>query len=1007
MDFERWKKVEEIFQSVADRPPGEREKILRQACAGDEALEREVRSLLASEGEAGKFLEQPAVEVAAKTVAGEQTASAKGGFDSPVGRTIAHYRIIEKLGGGGMGVVYKAEDIRLHRLVAVKFLSDELSSEPDALNRFRREARTASALNHPNICTIYDVGEHEGRPFMVMELLEGATLKDRISGRPLEKGVLLSIGIEVAEALEAAHSAGVVHRDIKPANIFITQLGHAKILDFGLAKMGGRGGGQPDFHTLSVSATKAGMIIGTAAYMAPEQARGEPVDKRADIWAFGVLLYEMATGTRPVAAVRARVESWPDLERVISKCLEIDRELRYQDALEIRDELQRLRREAESAQNAPREQPVKAARIARLWKLIIPLAAVVLGLLAGRYFYFHRAPKLTGMDTIVLAGFTNETGDPVFDDTLRQGLRVQLEQSPFLSLVSDNRIRQTMRLMGQPENARLTPALAREICVRTGSAAVLAGSIAPLGSQYVLSLEAKNCSSGEDLDDEQVQAARKEDVLNALTQIASRFRTRVGESLATIQTHDVPLAEATTPSLEALKAYSTAWKVAFSKGSASAVPLVRRAIEIDPKFAMAYAYLGRLYGDIGESTLARESVSQAYELRDRVSERERYFITFSYDRQVTGNLEKARETADLWAQTYPRDAAPHSLLSGGVYEAFAEYEKAVDEGRKSIELDPDNPFGYSNSALNSIFLGRLKQAEEFIQRASERKLYIPDFLVHQFDIAFLRDDQAGMKRVLALSEGRLGAEDWVSDREAHALAYHGQLRQARGMSRRAADLAERAGGREAAAQYEAAEAVREALYGNALDARRSAKAALGLSKGRDVEYGSALALAFSGDASSAQTLVDDLEKRFPEDTLVRFNYMPTLRALLTLSRRKPSDAIELLQAARPYELGFPSSNNQAYIGALYPIYVRGEAYLALHQGAEAAAEFQKIIDHRGSVISDPIGALAHLQMGRAYALSGQKARAESAYQDFLALWKNADPDIPVLKQAKAEYAKLR
>jgi len=534
MDSDRWQQVDDVLQSVLDRAPEERDAFLRYACAGDEALEREVRSLLTSEGQAGRFLEHPAIEVAARVLARQQSEDAQESTDSPVGRTVSHYRIVGKLGGGGMGVVYKAEDTRLHRFVALKFLSDEFAGDPEALNRFRREARTASALNHPNICTIHDIGEQDGRSFIIMEYLEGATLKQRIAARCVDMETLLAFGIEIADALDAAHSAGIIHRDIKPANIFITQRDHAKILDFGLAKMGGSTAYGPDSPTLTISATEAGMILGTAAYMAPEQARGEPVDKRVDIWAFGLVLYEMAMGTRPMAAVRLRVEESPELERIISKCLENDRELRYQDASEIRSDLQRLRRHSERPLGA---QPEARSGIAKRWKVMVSAVAAVLAFFVAVYFYFHRTPKLTDKDTIVLADFTNTTGDPVFDGTLGQGLAVQLQQSPFLSLVPDQRVYQTLGLMGKPQNTPLTPGIANEICQRTASAAYVEGSIANVGGQYVLGLRAKNCRTGDLLDVEQVSASKKEDVLNALGELARRFRARIGESLATVDRH--------------------------------------------------------------------------------------------------------------------------------------------------------------------------------------------------------------------------------------------------------------------------------------------------------------------------------------------------------------------------------------------------------------------------------------------------------------------------------------
>jgi eukaryotic-like serine/threonine-protein kinase len=644
------------------------------------------------------------------------------------------------------------------------------------------------------------------------------------------------------------------------------------------------------------------------------------------------------------------------------------------------------------------------------WMLVVAAVVAVPALALAGYVYFHRAPKLTDRDTIVLADFTNSTGDPVFDDTLRQGMTVQLEQSPYLSLVSDERIQKTLTLMGQAADARLTPALARELCERIGSAAVLDGSIASLGSQYVVELRAVDCRTGNLLAEEQVQAARKEDVLNGLSHIASKFRARVGESLRTVEKHDAPLADATTPSLEALKAYSAGWKVAFSTSSAAAVPFFKRAIEIDPEFAMAYASLGRMYGDIGESVLSAENTGRAYELRDRASDAEKFFITASYDKQVTGNLEKAEQTCELWMQTYPRTMIPHSFLSGIISLARGNYEKSVDEAKIAIGLDPDSPMAYNNLAFSYVALERTDEAGNALGRAFERKLEIPDFSVQRYMISFLKGDSAGMERELAQARGKPGIEEWMSNAEGFVLAYSGHLEEARKMSRRAADLTREAERRETEALYETDAALREALFGNASTARQRALAALGLSNSRDVEYGIAFALAVSGDSSRSQTLTDDISRRFPEDTKVRFTFTPTLHALLALNHNEPSKALELLQTAIPYEGGVQSSGGSEMIlgaGNFYPAYVRGEAYLAARQGREAAVEFQKILDHRGIVVSDPIGALAHLQLGRAYALAADKDKARTAYKDFLTLWKDADPDIPILKEAKAEYARLQ
>jgi eukaryotic-like serine/threonine-protein kinase len=663
-------------------------------------------------------------------------------------------------------------------------------------------------------------------------------------------------------------------------------------------------------------------------------------------------------------------------------------------------------RKGDSSRAARAEEAATGADLRKRWMLLLGGAVAVAALAVAGYLYFRRAPKLTDKDTIVLADFANSTGDPVFDDTLRQGLAVQLEQSPFLSLISDERIQQMLKLMAKPADTRLTPEVSREICERTASAAVLDGAIAGLGSQYVLTLRAKDCRSGDVLDEEQVQAAKKEDVLNALSQIASKFRTRVGESLTTVEKHDTPLAEATTPSLEALKSYSTALKVLFSTGSSAALPLFQRAIEIDPKFAAAHAYVGRMYGDLGETALSAESTSKAYQLRDRASEPEKFFITASYDMQVTGNMEKAEQACELWVQTYPREMMPHSFLSGIVVPVLGKYERAEEEGQKTIQLNPDFAIGYSVLAFSYSYLDRFGDAGNVLQKASERKLEIPDFLIQRYDFAFLKGDAAGMQREVALARGKTRVLDWISDHEAFALAYSGRLREARAMSRAAVDLARQDGQRERASLYEAAAALRESLFGNTLAARQHADAALELSRARDTEYGAAVALALSGDLPNAQKLANDLEKRFPEDTSVRFSYLPTLRGLFELNRGEASQAIESLDISATNELRAPTSSFVGFFGALYPIYVRGLAYLAVHQGANAAAEFRKIMNHRGIVVSDPIGALAHLQLGRAYTLSGDKAKAKSAYQDFLMLWKDADPDIPILKQAQAERANL-
>jgi eukaryotic-like serine/threonine-protein kinase len=711
----------------------------------------------------------------------------------------------------------------------------------------------------------------------------------------------------------------------------------------------------------------------------------------------------------PVAPVRLNPDVPPKLEEVINKALEKDRRLRYQNAADIRTDLQRLLRDSDSSRTtAPTAQvESKPAATFPRWWIVIGAAILLIGLAVGARLLFPRkVHALTDKDTIVLADFTNTTGDPVFDGTLRQGMMVQLEQSPFLSLVSDQRIQKTLTLMGRPAEARLTPEIGREVCQRTGSAAVLDGSIASLGTQYVLGLRAVNCRTGESIDAEQVQAARKEDVLNALSQVASRFRTRVGESLATVKQYDTPLAEATTPSLEALKAYSAAFKLHFTSNSAGPQPLYKRAIEIDPNFAMAYAMLGHTYGEMGESDLSAEYLGKAYAMRDHASEAEKFFITVSYDIRTTGNLEEARQTSEAWAQAYPRTAQAPGLLGGFVYPVFGNFEKMIEVNEKAIELEPDLAFSYYNLAGGYIYLDRLVDAEKALQRASERKLTISDSSAMYYDIGFLRSDAAEMERVVTQAQAKSGTGSGLLNHEAFVMAYSGHLQRARAMSQRAVNVAQQSGQRERAAGFEAGAALREAFFQNAPAATRSAAAALELSKDREVEYGAAFALALTGDSKRAQTLTDDLEKRFPEDTCVKFEYVPELRALLTLNRNEPAKAIELLQVAAPYELGTPRSSFHAIYGVLFPIYLRGEAYLALHQGVQAAAEFQKILDRPGLVGSDPVGALARLQIGRAYAMSGDQAKARTAYQDFLSLWKDADADIPILKQAQAEYMKL-
>jgi eukaryotic-like serine/threonine-protein kinase len=1017
MQARRWQQIDEIFHSALQVENNQRAAFLHQACAGEEGLQTELEALLARYGEAGTFMESPALEVAAEALV-EAGCIDIGPEDfaepAALGETVSHYRILSKLGSGGMGIVYEAEDLRLGRRVALKFLSGNLAANSEALQRFEREARAASSLNHPNICTIYGVEQHNHQPVIVMEALEGVSLTGRIREGPIPFDELLEYAVQIADALGAAHEKGIIHRDIKPGNIFLARNGRPKILDFGVAKVIRPRDAQDGFEAEAL--TLHGSIPGTTAYMSPEQARGEETGASSDLFSLGVVLYEMATGKQPFARknpalttdaiLNVRPASPTSLnpalpaalDTIIFRMLEKSCELRYQHAADISSDLKRLNVGRESRQAA-------ASGNARIWRRAAVSAFGIIAIAAGLFFHVRRTPRLTEKDTIVLADFKNATGDPVFDGTLRQGLALQLEQSPFLSLVSEERIQQSLHMMQRPADERLTPELAREVCERTGSAAVLEGSIASLGSQYVLGLRAKNCRSGDVLDEEQAQASRKEDVLGSLSQIARKFRTRVGESLATVEKHATPLTEATTPSLEALKAYSAAWRVSFSTGPPAAVPFLLRAIQIDPNFAMAHAFLGSTYGAIGDSVLSAESTSKAYQLRDRATDRERFFIMLTYDLLVTGNLEKAKQTGELWAQTYPRDAQPHGFLSW-IAQNLGKYGQSAEAAKRSIDLDPDFVFGYNNLAWTYVFLNRLEEAESTLQQASERKLEMPDFLIMQYYIAFLKGDEAAMERAAARGHANAGAEDWISQEQAVVLAFSGHLQRARSMSGRAVNLARQAAQPERAAIYEAAAAVREAFFGNAPEARRRAMAALEISKARDVEYGAAFALALAGDLPHSQVLVSDLEKRFPEDTLVRFTYAPTLRALLALSRTDTAKALDLLQIAAPHDLAIPGSWN-GFFGNLYPVYVRGMALLAANQAPEAAVEFQKILDQRCIVFSDPVGALARLQLARAFVQSGNKNTAKAAYLDFLTRWKDADPDIPIFKRAKAEYAALR
>jgi DNA-binding winged helix-turn-helix (wHTH) protein/tetratricopeptide (TPR) repeat protein len=653
--------------------------------------------------------------------------------------------------------------------------------------------------------------------------------------------------------------------------------------------------------------------------------------------------------------------------------------------------------EPQAADDGPLVEPGSKSPRLR-WAATGIATIVVIGLVVGGWLFFSRKAGLPSKkdSIIVVADFANTTGDPVFDGTLRQGLSVQLEQSPFLTIVSEGSIQQTLKLMGQPGDAKLTPSIARELCQREGSEAVLNGSIAQVGTQYLLTLKATNCSTGDTLASAEAQASDKNHVLDALGKTASEMRNKLGESVSTVQRFDTPLEQATTGSLEALQAYSLGRRASAGGDWAAAVPFYRRAISLDPKFAMAYARLGMNYRNLGETALGSENNRKAYELRDQVSELEKFYIDCHYHLVTSGNLEKAAQVCEIWAQSYPRDSVAR-VDAANAYERLGEPEKALSESLESVRLSPTS-VGYNNLFRQYLTLTRLKDARLTVEEAQAKKLDFPDLRFDLYKVDFLQNDARGMAQQVAWAKDRPEAENVLLDLEADTAAYSGRLGQARELSRQAVVSAKRAQETEVAAEHEAEASVREALFGNPDEASKRAADALDLSSGEPAQFLAALALALAGDAVRSGALADDLGNRFPENTLVQSYYLPTIRAQLALSRKDPSRAIEILQTATPYELSSP--------GALYPAYVRGESYLAAHQANEAAAEFQKILDHRGLVANSPIGALARLGLGRAYALSGDKTKAKSAYQDFLTLWKDADPDIPILKQAKAEYAKL-